>query len=107
MKRIAWWTCTVITLIAAAALAAPAVANDEKMEGPHELQGCLADGPADGWYVLTVQKDDAAKEVRVQGDASFEDHVGHQVEVTGTWEEDDGGKYLAATALEHVAATCS
>jgi hypothetical protein len=89
------------------ALAAPVRAGDgEQADGPTTIRGCLADGAADGWYVLTKKKGDETKEIQVEGDDSFEAHVGHEVELTGTWEEGESGKYFAATAMKHIAATC-
>ena len=71
------------------------------------LQGCLADGPADGWYVLQVKSGEKTEEVRVEGNASFEAHLGHEVKLTGTWVETDGRKHFRATAMQHIAATCA
>jgi hypothetical protein len=107
MKRIAS-ALTAATLLLAF-LPAGAHAGDKGHEGePTTIRGCLADGEADGWYVLTVKKDDGSKQVTVAGDESFEGHIGHEVELTGTWVKDEeGDKHFAATAMQHIAATCS
>ena len=82
--------------------------SGEKKEGAKAMEGCLADGASDGWYVLTKKKDDGTtKDVKVQGDDSFEAHIGHQVELTGEWKGEGDEKYFHATGMKHLAASCS
>lgn len=85
-------------------------AGDKHGEKRHEgtIQGCLGDGASDGWYVLTKRKEDRTKEVQVIGDASFEAHIGHEVQLTGEWKKaEDGSKHFQAAGMKHIAATCS
>lgn len=98
-------------VLAAVAFLAPAVEageghEGEKMKGEKTIQGCLADGDMDGWYVLTVIKEDKNKAVKVEGDDSFEAHIGHEVELTGTWVKEGDSKHFAAAGMKHLAATC-
>ncbi|HVS03719.1 MAG TPA: hypothetical protein VMT16_13195 [Thermoanaerobaculia bacterium] len=103
----------ILSLTAALSLAllvfAPAAqAGDEgKKEGVKTMQGCLGAGEADDGYTLTKKKGDETKVIQVKGDDSFAAHVGHEVKLTGTWEKNEDGKTFHATAMEHVAATCS
>ena len=96
-----------LVAVAPLALAGEHEGEKEKMEGEKTLQGCLSDGPADGWYVLAVPKDDGTKEVSVEGDDSFEGHLGHEVKLTGKWvKKDDGKKYFQASGMEHISTNC-
>jgi hypothetical protein len=79
--------------------------GDESSGEAKTIQGCLGDGPADGWYVLTVKKGEEKEQVKVRGNASFEGHIGHEVKLTGSWVE-EGGKHFNATAMQHVAGSC-
>lgn len=111
MKKLGFLICALPLLIAAAAPAAYAGEKGEKKKGDKHhkgtIQGCLSDGASDGWYVLTKQKQDKTKEIQVEGDASFDAHIGHEVKLTGKWKKgDDDSKYFKATDMEHIAATC-
>ena len=108
MKRIGWLICALsVVFVAFAPTAQAGGEGKEKKEGPQTIQGCLSDGEGEGWYVLTKKKGDETKEIQVKGNDSFEAHVGHEVKLTGTWEEAEGEKHFNATAMEHVAASCS
>lgn len=62
------------------------------------LTGCLAG--ADGQWMITG--DEGAHAV-VEGSADLEAHDGHQVRLTGTWQEGaDGEKVFVADAIEHL-----
>jgi ribosome maturation factor RimP len=105
MKNAACWVALSVLLLC---LAPAANAGEgRKHDGEKTIQGCLAAGEGENWYVLTKKKDDGTtKEIKVQGNDSFAAHVGHEVKLTGSYVEGDGGKHFAATAMQHVAATC-
>ena len=106
MKSSACWLAALSLLLLCVAPAAHA-GEGKKHDGPKTIQGCLAAGEGENWYVLTKKKDDGrTKEIKVQGDDSFAAHVGHEVKLMGSYVEVDGDKHFHATAMEHVAATC-
>jgi hypothetical protein len=110
MKKSVWLiVASCLLLVAVASIAQAGEKSDkEKMEGEKTIQGCLSDGPADGWYVLTKKKDEGTKEIRVEGDDSFEAHIGHEVKLTGEWKKgEDGSKHFHAGGMEHVSTDCS
>lgn len=72
------------------------VAPEEPAEST--LTGCLA--AADGQWMITG--DEGAHAV-VEGAADLEAHSGHEVRLTGTWQEGaDGEKVFVADAIEHL-----
>jgi hypothetical protein len=97
-----------LPFIVAASTAAYAGDQQGEKQGEGTIQGCLSDGASDGWYVLTKRKGDETKEIQVSGDATFEAHIGHEVQLTGEWKEaGDGSKHFQATGMKHIAETCS
>lgn len=69
-----------------------------------EISGCLSKGDAEGTYVLTDK--DSGDETAVNGPASFANHAGHEVKLTGEMKEEDGKKVFYATEMQHIAASC-
>lgn len=107
MKKLTLTASATLLLLLTVTPMALAGEHEGDMKGEKTIQGCLSDGPADGWYVLAVPKDDGTKDVSVEGDDSFEAHIGHEVKLTGEWmTKDDGTKYFHASGMEHVSTNC-
>ena len=82
-------------------------ASEEEEEEDGTLTGCFnkAEG-REGYYILTDK--DTGEATTVTGIRGLEPHsTNHEVSLTGAITEEDGEEIFTATAIEHIASTCS
>jgi len=94
-------------LLLALAPFAPVVGQEVSETGDPEttqettLTGQLSTDEMGGYVLIEGESGDS---VKLQGPEDLADHVGSNVVVTGTWEEDDEGvRYLQVTLVEPAA----
>lgn len=88
--------------------------------GTHQLTGCLSGPDASGAYTLT--NGHYKKGIEVGGNDELAKHVGHEVQLTGTWEssgkaigesekeekqEKTAEKHFKVDSIKHMADSCS
>jgi hypothetical protein len=83
----------------------------------HSLTGCLAKSPEGNGYMLT--NGHYKKGVMVNSSEDLSAHIGHEVKLTGTWEQPTAGeaggagakgkemRTFDATAVSHISDTCN
>ncbi len=71
----------------------------------HQLTGCLEKDAAGTGYMLTNAR--YKKGVAVKSSEDLSAHVGHKIQLTGDWEGTGAEKTFNATAVKHIADTCT
>jgi hypothetical protein len=68
------------------------------------LSGCLTKVGQDSF---TLVEQESGDRITVKGPVELLDHVGHTVEVTGTWSEDSSAhRYFKVTKVKQISSSC-
>lgn len=110
MKKVSPAACILAVLFLL--IGSPAAGLFAQQEGSHKeahkahlmkLVGCLEEGDEEGYYVLV---DEDGEEVDVTGLEELAKHLGHKVELTGSWETEYESKVFEATEIKHLSTDC-
>ena len=97
-----------LSLVTAFFLSAPALAKDASQKAKNvQLIGCLSQ--QSGSYVLTNKQ--YPDGVKLSTTENLKDHIGHKVEVKGTWDtlpSTGSAKQneMTVTSFKHISSTC-
>ena len=73
------------------------------------LTGCLSAGEMEDYFVLTDEETSEETQVEAAEEVGLGNHLGHKVNLTGSWEEEEEGEEdrdFQATKVEHISPSC-
>jgi hypothetical protein len=105
------------SVVALAAGPALVGADDQAKQSSTSLSGCLRSTAQEGVYQLKTKsdaKDGETRDVEVRGQAALTDHVGHEVELTGSWMTDTqehartgiDNTHFVVSGIQHLSEAC-
>jgi hypothetical protein len=121
MRKLALYFALVLAfalaLSAQEAGAAKAKSSTNKADKTHQVTGCLSGPNDEGAYVLTNMRH--RKGIEVGGNDDLKNHVGHKVQLTGTWgsaadiaenpknaAEEKSERHLKVSSIKMLSDTC-
>lgn len=104
MTRSSRHLVTLLALVLLVLGTAGVVLAEEEGGEEETLTGCLAEAEGGG-YLLVEQ--DSGDEIALTGSDAVGGHVGHLVEITGQWAEDDeGNEVFEVSSVKHISTSC-